>query len=151
MAEYRQINYDQELFKDQSSGTTLFPDNVRPINTYGDIYMVKSYRPFAEKSLILVEVFASFDTTTACAIFKDSNLYSEGAGQTLHKCNYFNVEIENYTGHKFTLYLRAGQVYDVGGTKFNVKLNGETASSMIISEYIKIWLKEIWHISEIAG
>jgi len=143
---YKKVNYKIEEFKDFSSGTTIFPNNVKPINTFGDVYMTLTYKPVSFRSIIIVKAIGSMSSLVGSlfvsgALFVNSELYSKGA-QTVNapvtgmtKSVIFYSKITNFTGDELNLYARFGG--NNGGATFNQRLGGhDTSSSIKVYEYM---------------
>jgi len=135
---YKQINFDKQEFRDYATGSTIFPNNVAPINTYGDQYMQKTYKPHSNNSIIYVLGLTSFSFGLhTCALFVDDVVNAIGAATFRFNGDYVSGEYINISLTEKTFYFRAG-LTSAGTLYFNRFLNQNVISAIIIKEFIKL-------------
>jgi len=146
---FKEINRDFILFKGSVAGSTEFPLDLTPENTYGKQIMQFVYKPISNNSIIEISPVISIRTEQQAenrgifAVFINDNLYSQGgvfvylpyadSGAIL----YGSASYNNNSFDSVTIKVRAGLCFTPSNFTFNPYLNGHTSSSLMIKEFIK--------------
>ena len=142
----KSINFDFEEFKTLSNGTTVFPGEVKPINTYGDEIISYNYKPISSNSILIINTTISVSSSSgtnliSAAVFINDEVYSLGAMPSYQafaagaEIITFDSKFINQSLDEVNIKVRMGGRNASSTVTFNKYFAGDTASTIMIEEF----------------